>query len=283
MIARAPMPEPELSPDELVDIDAPVPIDSITESSFVRDSTGMAPLDNVLGGGLVVASVVLLASPPGIGKSSLTLQMLAGLRHRCLYVTGEETREQLASTARRIGAVSNRLYVLAERSLTKIFAHARAMRAQTIAIDSIQKMICEDVNGRAGSPAQLKECTARLVDYAKTMDTAVWLIGHVTGDGDIAGPKTIEHDVDVVLELTQGGDVDDPWSRLKQLATEQPDISLAEALRLANEIPVDTGSNERILRCPSKNRFGATGVEGRFQLTAKGFVSVDPDGWNEEL
>jgi predicted ATP-dependent serine protease len=289
MIARAPSPDPELSPEELADVvfpaaDAPVPIDSITEASFVRDSTGLAPLDNVLGGGLVVASVVLLASPPGIGKSSLSLQMLVGLRHRCLYVTGEETREQLASTARRIGAVSNRLYVLAERSLSKIFAHARTMRAQTIVIDSIQKMVCDDVNGRAGSPAQLKECTARLVDYAKTTDTATWLIGHVTGDGDIAGPKTIEHDVDVVLELSQGGEVDDPVSRLKRLAAEQPDLSIAEALRMAEGMSVDAVlSNERILRCPSKNRFGATNVEGRFQLTAKGFVPIDPDGWNEAL
>ena len=254
MIARARPPEPELSPEELVDAlpssDAPVPITEITESSFVRDSTGLPPLDHVLGGGLVAASVVLLAAPPGCGKSSLTLQMLVGLGHRCLYVTGEETREQVAGTARRIGAVSNRLYVLAEKSLSKILAHARAMRAQTIAIDSIQKMICEDVNGRAGSTGQLKECTARLVHYAKTTGTALWLIGHVTGDGDVAGPKTIEHDVDVVLELTQG--------------------------------PKFEG-NERRLRCAGKNRFGPTNVEGRFELTAKGFVPVDADGWNEEL
>jgi DNA repair protein RadA/Sms len=256
MIARAPSPDPELSDpvDELVDLgpssSGPVPIDSITEASFVRDSTGLAPLDHVLGGGLVVGSVVLLASPPGVGKSSLTLQMLVGLRHRCLYVTGEETREQLAGTARRIGAVSNRLYVLAERSLAKIFAHARTMRAQTIAIDSIQKMVCEDIGGRAGSPAQLKECTARLVDYAKTTDTALWIIGHVTGDGDVAGPKTIEHDVDVVLELSQGSEFE---------------------------------GSERILRCPGKNRFAATNVVGRFQLTAKGFVPIDADGWNVEL
>lgn len=289
MIARAPSPEPELSAEELADVvfpaaDAPVPIDSITEASFVRDSTGLVPLDNVLGGGLVVASVVLLASPPGIGKSSLSLQMLVGLRHRCLYVTGEETREQLASTARRIGAVSNRLYVLAERSLSRIFAHARTMRARTIVIDSIQKMICDDVNGRAGSPAQLKECTARLVDYAKTTDTAMWLIGHVTGDGDIAGPKTIEHDVDVVLELSPGGEADDPLTKLKRLSSEQPELSIAEAFRMADMMSADVGaSSERILRCPSKNRFGATGVEGRFQLTAKGFVPIDADGWNVEL
>lgn len=254
---RAPYPEPDLSPEELnddVDIapssPAPIPITEIAETSFVRDSTGLSPLDNVLGGGLVASSVVLLASPPGVGKSSLTLQMLYGLGHRCLYVTGEETREQIAGTARRIGALTPRLFVLCERDLARIFAHARSLRAQTIAIDSIQKMICTDVQGRAGSPGQLKECTARLVTYAKNNDTALWLIGHVTGDGDIAGPKTIEHDVDVVLELDRGDKFE---------------------------------GSERILRCSSKNRFGATNVVGHFELTAKGFVPVDADGWNEEL
>ena len=253
-LVRAPSPEPELSPEELIDdlptSDAPVPITEIAETSFVRDLTGLTPLDHVLGGGLVVASVVLLASPPGIGKTSLSLQMLNGLGHRCLYVTGEETREQIAGTARRIGALTPRLFVLCERDLATIFAHARSMRAQTIVIDSIQKMICEDVNGRAGSTGQLKECTARLVTYAKKNDTALWLIGHVTGDGDVAGPKTIEHDVDVVIELSQGAKFE---------------------------------GNERILSCSTKNRFGATNVTGRFELTAKGFVAVDADGWNEEL
>ena len=256
MIARAPSPDPELSPEELVDLDispsssVPVAITDIAETSFIRDSTGLPPLDNVLGGGLVASSVVLLASPPGIGKSSLTLQMLVGLKQRVLYVSGEETREQVAGTARRIGALSPRLFVLCERDLTRIFAHARSMRAQTIAIDSIQKMICPDVNGRAGSPAQLKECTAQLVRYAKDNGPALWLIGHVTGDGDVQGPKTIEHDVDVVLELSQGPKFD---------------------------------GNERILRCPDKNRFGPTNAVGHFELTAKGFVCQDADGWNEEL
>lgn len=255
MIARAPSPEPELfEPDaELVDLgpsSGPVPISDIAEESFVRDSTGLPPLDHVLGGGLVAGSVVLLAARPGCGKSSLTLQMLVGLGQRSLYVTGEETTQQVAGTARRIGAISNRLYVITERNLSAIFAHARAVRARAIAIDSIQKMLCDDVTGRAGSPAQLKECTARLVDYAKTTDTAVWLIGHVTSDGDVAGPKTIEHDVDVVLDLSQGTEFE---------------------------------GNERLLRCPGKNRFGPTNVVGRFQLTSKGFVPVDADGWDEAL
>jgi DNA repair protein RadA/Sms len=257
VIARAPSPEPELvaPAEELADVadaveDDLVPLSDVPETTFVRDSTGLPPLDHVLGGGLVVASVVLLASPPGIGKTSLTLQMLDGLAHRCLYVTGEETREQIAQTARRIGAASRKIYPLVASNLDKIFVKARAVRAQTIAIDSIQKMRCEDVGGRAGSPAQLKECTARLVQYAKATGTALWLIGHVTGDGDIAGPKTIEHDVDVVLELSQGTKFE---------------------------------GNERLLRCAGKNRFGPTNVVGYFELTAQGFVPVDADGWDEEL
>jgi DNA repair protein RadA/Sms len=113
-------------------------------------------------------------------------------------------------------------------------------------------MICHDVTGRAGSTSQLKECTARLVTYAKAKEhpTALWIIGHVTGDGDIAGPKTIEHDVDVVLELSQG--------------------------------PQFEGS-ERILRCPGKNRFGPTTAVGSFELTDEGLRCVDADGWNEKL
>lgn len=258
MIARPPTVDPILTDpeSELVDDDdddAAIPLSDVPEATFVRDSTGLTSLDHVLNGGLVEASVVLLASPPGIGKSSLTLQMLNGLRHRCLYVTGEETRQQVAATARRVNSASSKVFVLAERNLDKIFAKARGCRAQTIAIDSIQKMVCEDVGGRAGSPAQLKECTARLVQYAKTSQVALWLIGHVDGDGDVAGPRTIEHDVDVILELEAG-------SRFE--------------------------GNERILRCSGKNRFGPTNVVGYFVLTGEGLVAVDPpdgDGWNVSL
>jgi DNA repair protein RadA/Sms len=228
----------------------PVPLSEISEESFERVSTGLAPLDHVLGGGLVRGSVVLLASPPGIGKTSLTLQMLHGLGHRSLYVTGEETKAQLKETARRVGATSRDIFAMAARDLDRILAHAQRISARTIAIDSIQKMVCGDLDGRAGTTGQLKECTARLVQYAKQTNTSLWLIGHVTSDGSIAGPKTIEHDVDVVLELEPGAGME---------------------------------GNERLLRCPSKNRFGATSVVGRFEVTAQGFVCVDGDGWNEKL
>ena len=216
---------------------------------FERISTGLRPLDHVLGGGLVAGSVVLLVSPPGVGKSSLTLQMLAGLGHRCLYVAGEETREQVEETARRIGALTPLLAVRSEQSLATIFIHSREMRAQTIAVDSIQAMICDDGNGRRGSPTQVKECVSRLVQYAKTNDTTIWIIGHVTSDGGVANP-TIAHDVDVVLKLSRGAKFEE---------------------------------RERILRCPSKNRFGSTNAVGCFELTAKGFVPVGTDGRNQEL
>jgi DNA repair protein RadA/Sms len=210
-------------------------------TDFMRASTGMAPLDHVLGGGLAAASVVLLAGPPGIGRTTLSLQMLAGLGHRCLYTSGEETRAHLEEIARRCGALTPCLYVLSERNLATIFTHAREVRAQTIVVDSIQKMLCDDVGGRAGSPTQLKACVSRLVHYAKTNDTAFWLIGHVTSDGRIAGPKAIEHDVDVVLKLTRGPKFD---------------------------------GTERILKCSDKNRFGPTSAVGHFELTVKGFVPV---------
>jgi DNA repair protein RadA/Sms len=212
-------------------------------TDFRRALTGLHPLDHMLGGGLVAASVVLLVGPPGVGKSTLSLQLLAGLGHRCLYASGEETREHLEGRAQRIGALTPRLSVLSERNLATIFTHAREVRAQTVVVDSIQTLVCTDVNGRSGSPTQLKECVSRLVHYAKTNDTTFWLIGHVTGSGDIAGPKTIQHEVDIVLEMSREAKLDD---------------------------------TAMILTCPRKNRFGSTNTSGHFQLTARGFVPGTP-------
>jgi DNA repair protein RadA/Sms len=127
---------------------------------------------------------------------------------------------------------------------------AREIRAQTIAIDPIQKLICDDVSGSAGSPGQLKECTSRLVEFAKKNDTSIWLVGHVTDAGDIAGPQALQHSVDVVLKLERGKKFD---------------------------------GNERILRPFGKNRFGAVNAAGYFELTSKGFVPVSFDGWNDKL
>jgi len=197
----------------------------------------LSPLDHVLGGGLVRGAVVLLAGQIGIGRTSLTLQMLNGLRHRCLYATTEETREHVVATASRIGAASDLVSVITERDLNKIFAEAQAVHVQTIAIDTIQKLY-SNAEAKPGSPTQLKKCVERLVSYAKDNDTAIWLVGHVTQAGDIAGPRAIEHSVDVTLQL-------EPCA-----------------------------GNERILRSAGKNRFGSTSPVGRFELTKNGFVAV---------
>ena len=265
VIARAPSPEPDLEDpaEELIDLDpdddvanqdddGPVPITDVAETLIERLSTGLPPVDYVLGGGLVPASVLLLAALRGIGKSSLALQVLKGLNLRCLYVTGEETKVQLAGTARRINALTPRLHVLAEHDLPTILAGARKVRAEAVVIDSINKMHLPTIGGRPGSPGQLKECTAELIRFAKTepIQPAILLIGHVTSDGDIAGPQTIEHDVDVVLELTAG-------------------------MRFEG--------NERILRCLGKNRFGPSTLIGHFELTATGLVPLDGDDWNERF
>jgi DNA repair protein RadA/Sms len=167
--------------------------------------------------------------------------MLNGLRHRCLYATTEETREHVAATASRIGAASDLVSVITERDLNKILAEAQAVHAQTIAIDTIQKLY-SDVGAQPGSPTQLKKCVERLVSYAKDNDTAIWLVGHVTQAGDIAGPRAIEHSVDVTLQL--------------ELELEP------------------SADNERTLRCAGKNRFGSTSPVGRFELTKSGFVTI---------
>ncbi len=215
-----------------------------------RVSTRLRTLDRVLGGGLVEGSTLLLAGRPGTGKTTLTLQMLDGLGVRCLYTTGEETREHVEAKARRVGAMSDWIRVLAEQRLEKILQQAQSMRAQALAIDTIQMLHCEHVKGRPGLPAQLRGCTARLIDYARTTGTTLWLVGHLTERGDIAGPRTIVHDVDVVLRLDQEDD-------------------------------------QRIWLRPDKNRFGSTSVTladhrwahlvGQLQLTSGGFVEVDEE------
>ena len=213
-----------------------------SEQLFARSSTGLPSLDDVLGGGLVSGSVVLFAGPVGSGRTSLTLQMLKGLGHRCLYATSEDTREQAAANAQRIKAGSDQISQLAERDVAKILAYAQKVRAQTIANDTIQRIFCADIEGKAGSAKQLVECVNRLVDYAKANDTAIWLVGHVTSDGTIAGPTAIEHSVDVVLTIERGACFE---------------------------------GRERIVSCTGKNRFGPSNLARCFELTAEGFVPVD--------
>lgn len=174
----------------------------MTSGPRSRVPTELPALDRVLGGGLVEGSTTLLAGRPGTGKSTLALQMLDGIGQRCLYVTGREPREQVVTRACRVGAMSNRIHVLAATRLEEILEQARSMRAQAIAIDTIQALICGHVKGRPG----LRECMGRLIDYARTTGTTILLVSELTRRDDIASPKTIVHDVDVALRLDQEDD-----------------------------------------------------------------------------
>ena len=225
----------------------PVPSTEVVEQHLPRDATGMAPLDLVLGGGLVAGSVVVLGGPPGSAKSTCLAQALCGLGLRALYATGEETIAQVADRQRRVGATSARVLLVRETELEVILAHAQQLRVAVIAIDSIQTLRCAGVDQAPGSPAQVRACADRCVAFAKDTGVAIILVGHVSKDSSLAGPRTLEHLVDVVMMLVPGrGDV-------------------------------------RVLSCPLKNRFGQTRVEGRFLLTPKGLEEATPESAAEAL
>ena len=211
---------------------------SLTSES--RVSTGIGELDRVLGGGLVEGSVVLIGGDPGIGKSTLLLQALAGMGGRVpgLYVSGEESLAQLAGRASRLGLPLDGLTALAETGVEKILAQAAIAKPRLIVADSIQTLWSELLTAAPGSVSQVRESAARLVRFAKETGTSVFLIGHVTKDGGIAGPRVLEHMVDAVLYFE--GEV---------------------------------GSRFRILRA-FKNRFGAVNELGVFAMSDKGLKEV---------
>ena len=167
-----------------------------------RIDMGDAELNRVLGGGLVPGSLVLLGGEPGIGKSTLTLQTVLRLQgRRILYVSGEESARQIKLRADRLGATNEGLYVLCETSLEKIFQHIEEMQPDLVVIDSIQTIQTESVESSAGSLAQIRECAASLLKYAKSGGPSVLLIGHINKEGSLAGPKVLEHIVDAVLQF----------------------------------------------------------------------------------
>jgi len=225
-----------------------VPLSEITVIDHPRDPTNLAPLDAVLGGGLVIGSVVVISAQAGAGKSTLAMQMLAGLDLRALYATGEESIEQIAPRAHRVGATSRKIYPAAETDVDKIIAHARALKPRVIVIDSIHTLVASDVKGYPGSPAQSRESVRRIVEFAKGEGITTWLIGHVDKEGLLAGPATLGHLVDVVLDL---------------------------------EVGARRAGAERILRA-TKNRFGATTSRGYFVMGSEGLEPMDEDGWDEE-
>ncbi|MBN8480702.1 MAG: DNA repair protein RadA [Xanthomonadales bacterium] len=205
-----------------------------------RHATGIGELDRVLGGGLVAGSVVLIGGDPGIGKSTLLLQMLGtlGASLRGLYVTGEESLAQVASRGQRLGLGLDGLDALAETSIERILAEAGANRPDVLIVDSIQTIWTELLTAAPGSVSQVRESAARLVRFAKESGTSVFLVGHVTKEGGIAGPRVLEHMVDAVLYF-EG----------------------------------EAGSRFRILRA-FKNRFGAVNELGVFAMSEKGLREV---------
>lgn len=212
----------------------------VRHSEDARVSTSIGEFDRVLGGGLVEGAVVLVGGDPGIGKSTLLLQALARMAASlpALYVTGEESLAQVAGRAVRLDLPLEGLQALAETSVEKILGHAIAARPRVIVADSIQTLWTETLTAAPGSVSQVRESAARLVRYAKETGTAVFLVGHVTKEGGIAGPRVLEHMVDAVLYF-EG----------------------------------ESGSRFRMLRA-FKNRFGAVNELGVFAMGDKGLKEV---------
>ncbi|CAN5626307.1 DNA repair protein RadA [soil metagenome] len=219
--------------------EGPQAITNVIEINGTRLVAGIGELDRVLGGGLVAGSAVLLGGDPGVGKSTLLIQALAGLcaSGAVLYATGEESVAQAAMRARRVGAARDAILIVAETDVEKILAHAVAARPAVLAVDSIQTVYTPALDSIPGSLAQVRECASRLVQFAKTTGTPVVIVGHVTKDGGLAGPKTLEHLVDAVLQLE--GD----------------------------------GGPYRILRA-HQNRFGSTQEIGVFEMVGAGMAEV---------
>jgi DNA repair protein RadA/Sms len=179
----------------------PLKIAEIENSPQNRWLTGNNELDRVLGGGLVPGSLTLLGGEPGIGKSTLLLQISLQLNYKVLYVSGEESQQQIKMRAERINPVAANCYILTETKTQNIFRQIEAIRPEVIIIDSIQTLHSDYIESAPGSISQIRECTAELIKFAKETSTPVILIGHITKEGSIAGPKVLEHMVDTVLQF----------------------------------------------------------------------------------
>jgi DNA repair protein RadA/Sms len=215
-------------------------LSSVGKSNTERMATGVAELDRVLGGGVVPGSVILLGGDPGIGKSTLLIQLVAALADRfpSLYITGEESLEQLGMRARRLELSLEGIRCLTETSVEQILGHAESEKPRLMIVDSIQTVYTETSNSAPGSVAQIRESAAALVRWAKEHHCCVILVGHVTKEGALAGPRVLEHMVDAVLYFES-----------------------------------DAASRYRVIRAV-KNRFGAVNELGMFVMTGKGLKEV---------
>ena len=207
---------------------------------YIRTGTGMGELDRVLGGGLVESSVVLLSGEPGIGKSTLLLQICEKLSEtrRVLYISGEESRGQLKLRAQRLNIKGDNIFLLTETDLDSILTECERIKPEVIIMDSVQTVSSENVNSAPGSITQVKEAALSLINYAKTAGSAVFLVGHVNKEGGISGPKLLEHMVDAVLYF-EG----------------------------------ERTNSYRIIRA-IKNRFGSTNEIGVFEMGDKGLCEI---------
>ena len=220
----------------------PVCLSSIDTKEEDRISTGMEELNRVLGGGIVRGSLVLVGGDPGIGKSTLLLQVcqkLAAEKHEVLYISGEESLKQIKLRAARIGSFSDRLRLFCETNLDLISETIRREKPEAVIIDSIQTMYNEDVSSAPGSISQVRESTAVLMQLAKGLGISIFIVGHVTKEGTVAGPRVLEHMVDTVLYF-EG----------------------------------DRHASYRILRAV-KNRFGSTNEIGVFEMRETGLAEVE--------
>ena len=219
----------------------PRPLSSITGEYGQRTSTGIKELDRVLGGGVVAGSVVLIGGDPGIGKSTLLLQALSGLSKeygKVFYVSGEESPEQIKIRSERLSINSEEIILFSETSLEAIVSTASKLSPKAMVVDSIQTVYTEELVSAPGSVSQVRDCAAKLMLFAKRSDITVFLVGHVTKEGAIAGPRVLEHIVDTVLYF-EG----------------------------------DRGHSYRMLRTV-KNRFGSTNEIGIFEMSDSGLIEV---------
>lgn len=181
---------------------APKKLEEVAISSATFLPTGDGELDRVLGGGILPGALVLLGGEPGIGKSTLLLQMALQLSHlKVLYVSGEETENQIKMRSSRLGLSSPNCFIMQERSCMQVFKHSYALQPALLIIDSIQTLYCEEAEGSIGTIHQIRAATIQLLHYAKQTGVSIFLIGHVNKEGSLAGPKLLEHMVDTVLQF----------------------------------------------------------------------------------
>ena len=231
--------KPEMSLTARSDASQPLTLEEITSEKMERIAVGIREFDRVLGGGIVPGSIILLGGEPGIGKSTLVLQLALGLNSKSiLYVSGEESLRQIKLRASRLGMYNNNCLFLSETLLEHVVALIRKINPQLLIVDSIQTIFTDSVESSPGSVTQVRECASAIIKFAKEKHMAVILIGHINKEGSLAGPKVLEHMVDSVLQF-EG----------------------------------DSNYLYRILRA-GKNRFGSTSELGIFEMRSNGLQEV---------